>query len=383
MTSRASLSLMGRQERGRGMQADYAIIGGGIVGLSVAWGLQRRGLQVVVLDGDDGDFRASRGNFGLIWVQGKGAKEPRYAAWTRGSAALWADFAAELSAGSGRDLWLRQDGGYEVFFDEEEMAQTVATYEGLKAKLGGDYPFEVLGGNALRREEPAIGPKAVGAILHAEDGHTSPLLLLRALADDLRRLGGRVLTGKKVVAVDRLDQFRVTCADGTRLDAGKVVLAAGLGAATLGPMLGFQAPVRPQRGQILITEKLPKLLNRPTVDLRQVEEGGFQIGATNEEVGFDDSVTQPAMARLAARAVDTVPALARAQLVRSWAALRVMTPDGLPIYQRSATMPGAFLVTCHSGITLAAAHALRLPDWLEARAGAPDLSAFSEARFSP
>ena len=363
------------------MQADYAIIGGGIVGLSVAWGLQRRGLRVVVLDGADGDFRASRGNFGLIWVQGKGVREPRYASWTRGSAALWAEFAAELSQGTGRNLWLQQDGGYEVFFDAAEMARTAAAYAGLKAQLGGDYPFELLDGNALRREEPAIGPKAIGAILHHEDGHTSPLMLLRALADDVRRLGGLVLTGRQVVAVDQPDAFRISCENGDVVEAGKLVLAAGLGAATLGPMLGFQAPVRPQRGQLLITEKLPKLLNRPTVDLRQVEEGGFQIGATNEEVGFDDSVNQPAMARLAARAVDTVPALARAQLVRSWAALRVMTPDGLPIYQESSTMPGAFLVTCHSGITLAAAHALRLPGWLEGHADAPDLAAFSEARF--
>ena len=59
-----------------------------------------------------------------------------------------------------------------------------------------------------------------------------------------------------------------------------------------------------------------------------------------------------------------------------------MTPDGLPIYQQSTAMPGAFLVTCHSGITLAAAHALRLPDWLEGRDTAPDLSAFSEIRFA-
>ena len=80
--------------------------------------------------------------------------------------------------------------------------------------------------------------------------------------------------------------------------------------------------------------------------------------------------------------MDTIPALAKAQLVRSWAALRVMTPDGLPIYQESPLMPGAYLVTCHSGITLAAAHALRLPDWLEGRDDAPDLSAFSEDRFS-
>lgn len=364
------------------MQADYVIIGGGIVGLSVAWGLQARGLRVLVLDGEDGSFRASRGNFGLIWVQGKGLRAPRYAEWTRTAAALWRDFAAELSDGTGRELWLRQDGGYELFFDEAEMEAMAASYDGLKAKLGGDYPYEILRGNALRREEPAIGPRVVGAILHPEDGHTSPLMLLRALAADVRRLGGRVLTGRQVVAVDRSDGFRVTCAGGEVVEAGKLVLAAGLGATALAPMLGFQAPIRPQRGQVMITEKLPRLLNRPSVDLRQVEEGGFQIGATNEEAGFDDTVTQPALAGLAARAVASVPALAQAQLVRSWAALRVLTPDGLPIYQQSATMPGAFLVTCHSGITLAAAHARLLPNWLEGAADAPDLSAFSETRFA-
>ena len=63
-------------------------------------------------------------------------------------------------------------------------------------------------------------------------------------------------------------------------------------------------------------------------------------------------------------------------------ALRVLTPDGLPIYQESPTCPGAFLVTCHSGITLAAAHARLLPDWLEGTPNAPDLEVFREARFS-
>ena len=170
--------------------------------------------------------------------------------------------------------------------------------------------------------------------------------------------------------------------DGTVIEARKVVLAAGLGAARLGPKLGFRAPVRPQRGQVLITERLPKLLSRPTVDLRQVAEGGLQIGATNEEVGFDDATTPEAMARLAATAVRTLPALARARLVRAWAALRVMTPDGLPIYQQSHEMPGAYLVTCHSGITLAAAHARLLPAWLEGAPDAPNLEVFSEDRFA-
>lgn len=364
------------------MTSDYAIIGGGIVGLSVAWGLLKRGFRVTVLDGDDGSFRASRGNFGLVWVQSKGMKQPRYAQWSQQSAAAWAGFAAELGDATNRDLGLEQKGGYDFHFSEESLQDTVADYKILKEKLGGDYPFEVLGRNALRREEPGIGPSIVGAILHHQDGHVNPLKLLRALAEDVRRLGGTILNGKHVTAVDKTDLFRISCADGTEVRARKTVLSAGLGAAILGPKLGFKAPIRPQRGQVLITEKLPKLINRPSLIARQVDEGGIQIGATNEEVGLDDHVTSAGLSGLAAEAIAAFPALAKAQLVRSWGALRILSPDGLPIYQESPEMPGAYLVTCHSGVTLAAAHARFLPDWLEGTHAAPDLEVFSENRFA-
>ena len=364
------------------MDMDYAIIGGGVVGLSAAWGLLKRGLRVTVLDGEDGSFRASRGNFGLVWVQSKGMNQPRYAQWSQQSAAAWGEFAAELADATGRDLALEQKGGYDLHFSEETLEATVAKYEVLKEKLGGDYPYEVLGHNALRREEPAIGEKVVGAILHHQDGHANPLKLLQALADDVRRMGGRVLTGKRVVAVEKPGAFRIRCADGTVIETAKTILSAGLGAMDLGPKMGFKAPIRPQRGQVLITEKLPKLINRPSLIARQVDEGGIQIGATNEEVGLDDGVTLPGLAGLAAEAIAAYPALARARLVRSWGALRILSPDGLPIYQESPEMPGAYLVTCHSGITLAAAHARFLPDWLEGTEAAPDLEVFSEARFS-
>ncbi|MEX5728158.1 glycine/D-amino acid oxidase-like deaminating enzyme [Rhodovulum iodosum] len=364
------------------MDADYAIIGGGVVGLSVAWGLLKRGLRVTVIDGDDGSFRASRGNFGLVWVQSKGMNQPRYAQWSQHSASIWAEFAEELGHNTGRAVPLQQKGGYDLHFSEETLQATVEKYKVLKEKLGGDYPFEVLGHNALRKEEPHIGPKVVGAILHHQDGHANPLKLLLALADDVRRMGGQVLNGKTVTDVEKPDGFRIRCSDGTTVAAAKLVLSAGLGAAALGPRLGFKAPVRPQRGQVLITEKLPKMINRPSLIARQVDEGGIQIGATNEEVGHDDRVTQPGLSGLAAEAIAAYPALAKAQLVRSWGALRVLSPDGLPIYQESPDMPGAFLVTCHSGITLAAAHARNLPDWLEATDAAPDLEVFSEHRFA-
>lgn len=364
------------------VQADYAIIGGGIVGLSVAWGLLRIGRRVIVLDGDDGSFRASRGNFGLIWVQSKGLKAPAYARWSQGSAALWSGFAAELSDGTGADLSLRQEGGYDFYLDEAALEARVAQYAALRDALGGEYPFEVLGNNALRREEPEVGPRVAGAILHHQDGHVNPLRLLRSLAADVRRRGGQVRTAQTVEDVRQAgDGLRVICQSGQVVTAGRVVLAAGLGAMALGPRLGFAAPVRPQRGQVLVTEKLPPLMRRPSATIRQVDEGGLQIGASAEEVGLDDRVTIPAAAKIAAEAVAVIPRLAQAQMVRSWGALRIISPDGLPIYQHSATLPGVSLVTCHSGITLAAAHALLLPRWLEGATDAPDLAQFGEARF--
>ena len=162
------------------METDYSIIGGGVVGLSVAWGLLKRGRTVTVLDGDDGAFRASRGNFGLVWVQSKGMKQPRYARWSQQSAAIWAEFAEELGRQSpGEPYRWSKRAGTICTSPRRRSQATVEKYEDLKAKLGGDYPYEVLGHNALRKEEPHIGPKVVGAILHHQDGHANPLKLLR------------------------------------------------------------------------------------------------------------------------------------------------------------------------------------------------------------
>lgn len=363
---------------------DYTIIGGGVVGLSLAYGLLRQGRRVTVLDGDDGGYRASRGNFGLVWVQGKGLQQPQYARWSRGSASLWRDFANELSDATNSDSGLRQDGGFDFHFDEAELHQRVKELEGLRDALGGDYPFEVLGHNALKKEEPAIGPKVAGAILCPEDGHVNPLRLLRNLADATRQLGADIRSGVTVETIrPSAGGFRVTTAAGDVVEAGRVILAAGLGNITLGPQLGFAAPVRPQRGQVLITEKLPAgLIRRPSVIARQVDEGAIQIGDSNDESGFDDTEDIATTSRIAARAVTAFPVLSRAKMVRSWGALRVMSPDGLPIYQRSPAHPGAFLVTCHSGITLAAAHARLMPSWFEGATDAPDLEVFREDRFA-
>lgn len=362
--------------------AGTAIIGGGIVGLCVALGLAVRGHDVLVLDGHDRDMRASQGNFGLVWLQGKGAGFAPYARWSFQAARGWAEFAGWLSSLSGIDLALAQDGGYEFFTDRAEFEQFGEELQRQRATLGDGFSFELLAHGDLAHRLPGIGQDVAGASFCPLDGHVNPLRLHVALREACITSGVRFSGNAGVASLHpRSDRFEILCASGQGVRADRVVICAGLGAAKLGPQLGFRAPIRAQRGELLITERIADRLPFLSSTIRQVDEGGLQIGGTKAESDLDIESTDQ-MAGLARHALQVWPRLANLRVLRSWAALRVMTPDGYPIYQRSADHPGAFLVTCHSGVTLAPLHATRLAEWIDNGPGAPDLEAFDERRFA-
>ena len=162
-------------------EADVAVIGGGIVGTAVALGLVRKGLAVTVFDEGDAALRASRGNFGLIWVQGKGDTCGEYADWSRLSARLWPDLAAEFADQAGVDVQLSQPGGLFICLNDDELAARTEMLGRMRDRAQGDYPFEVLDQPALKEMVPEIGPSVAGATWCPEDGHVNPLLLMRAL----------------------------------------------------------------------------------------------------------------------------------------------------------------------------------------------------------
>jgi hydrogen cyanide synthase HcnC len=362
--------------------ADFAVIGGGLVGVAIGWGLARLGQRVTILDEGDLAFRASRGNFALVWVQSKGLGMPRYARWTRLSSDSWGGLAETLRADTGIDLHFNRPGGFNLALSEDELEKKANQLKRLHNQpdmAGLDY--EVVDRARLKGMLPEIGPDVVGGIYCPHDGHTNALKLLRALHTAFAALGGTYRPESKVAQVTREGgAFRIAHQGGT-LSAGRVVLAAGNGNAGLAPMLGLEAPVRPQRGQIVVTERLKPFLNHPIVTIRQTDEGSVMLGDSLEEAGFDDSVGTGVISTIAERATRTFPLLGRANVVRSWAALRVMTKDGFPIYDQSQSHPGAFLTTCHSGVTLAAAHALHLAPMLVAGALPADFAPFSARRF--
>jgi len=361
---------------------DFAVVGGGLVGSAIAWGLARLGQRVIVLDQGDIAYRASRGNFALVWVQSKGLGMPEYAGWTKRSSDGWAGFAAELKDATSIDVAFQRPGGFHLALGEAELEVRAQTMQRLHNQPDMvRYPYEVLDRGALEKLLPQIGPEVAGATYCPLDGHCNSLRLLRALHTDLRRLGVAYRPNHEVSAiVHRGGVFRIVSAGG-EIVADRVVLAAGIANARLAPMVGLKAPVRPQRGQIIVTEKIRPFLDYPVSTVRQTDEGGVLIGDSSEEAGFDDTVGLGVASTMAERAARMFPLLGGVNVVRVWAALRVMTQDGFPIYEQSAECPGAFIATCHSGVTLAANHALVLAPMLAAGRLADELAVFSARRF--
>ncbi len=361
---------------------DFAIIGGGLVGSAIAYGLVSAGHSVGVLDEGDVAYRASRGNFGLVWVQGKGREMPLYSEWSMSSAAHWSDLADELQELTGVNTQHQAPGGVHLCYSDEEVHRREAALEDLSRSTQGRFTFSMLDHDQLRDLIPEIGDSVTGASWSALDGHANPLYLLRALHAGIRQHGGNYRSGGPVRRIRRQGDGFIIDRDAQRVHASRVVLAAGLGNCDLASQVGLSAPLVPNRGEILVTERMRPILDLPTTYLRQTGEGSILLGDSHEDVGFDEGTDTGVLASIAQRAVRALPALANTRVVRTWGALRVMTPDGYPLYQASATHPGAFVACCHSGVTLAAAHARRLAPWIAGAESPAEITPFTAERFN-
>ena len=362
---------------------DVAVVGGGLVGAAIAYGLARRGQRVAVLDEGDMAIRASRGNFALVWVQAKGLGMPEYAAWTVRSSEAWSGLAAELAVETGLDVSFQRPGGLHLCLSETELEGRRQTLMRFHNQAGvARYTTEMLDRSALQKLVPEIGPDVVGGSYSALDGHVNSLRLFRALHTAMQQRGVVYLPGHPVTAIDKVGGgFQIRTAK-SEMRAAKVVLAAGNANAQLAPMVGLSAPMKPERGQIIVTERVRSFLHHPIATLRQTDEGTVMIGDSREDGTDPADMNLQINSVMASRAVRMFPVLGSLNIVRTWRAIRVMPADGFPIYDQSTSQPGAFLVTCHSGVTLAAIHALALAPMIAT--GALDINSvgsFSARRF--
>ena len=338
--------------------ADCCIIGGGVIGLSIARELAGRGATVRVLARGDGRDAASWAAVGIFPPAPDWAGNPPHAALTAWSDRLHRQWAVELLAETGIDNGLRQCGGLHVAHDAEALERLRGSARDWAAR--GTVCRE-LDGPSLAACEPALAGAVtrgtlVGAILLPEEQSLRSPRHLRALEASCRLRGVEVARGAEVFDVRRIGGrvagvvARIGGMDET-VTADTFILAAGAWTSGLGVAWGLDIATRPIRGQIALLalprQVLTRVVNRGLEYLVPRDDGHLLVGSTLEDVGFEPTTTDAAIGRLLALAGDLLGDAARLPPARTWAGLRPGSVDGLPTIGPVPGLDNAFVAAGH------------------------------------
>jgi len=350
---------------------DVVIIGGGVIGLSLAWRLRQHGVSVLIVERGEPAREATHAAGGMVAHCDPG-NPPQLRALIAASAGMYRAFVEELRAEAFESPDLRSEGTL-AFFPEGERPLCDGVRRLDDAELAQIEPLIARRGPAYLLPECSVDPRKLGS----------------ALEKAARTLGADIVSGSPVkeiaVLAGRATGVRTAK---TYYPAEAVVNCAGAWAAQIQP---FGVPTRPVKGQMVCV--IPQSANHVSPSLRHVvrtpevyiiprSDGRILLGATVEEAGFDKRVDPDTVQRLYRTATEVVPEIGRMRIHDVWAGLRPGSPDGLPI-MGATPLKGYYAATGHyrDGIMLAPITALLLTQVLTGKKPELDLEPFSPLRF--
>lgn len=375
------------------MQADILVIGGGVIGLSVARELARVGRDVMVLERGLPHAEASGVNAGSLHVQYQtfgfpdlGTDAARASASTlalqRDSVYLWDELANEVAT----DFEIAIEGGLTVADD----AASVAHLEGKVAvERRAGLAIDLLSGDEARRLAPYLSQRILAASLSRDEGKLNPLKAAPAVLAAALAAGVRLHTHTQVLAIERTGEgFLVRTTRGV-FPARIVVNAAGAWAGRIAVLAGDAIPVRPNPIQMLVTEALPPMIPyhlahaTRRLTLKQAESGNLVIGGGWKAV-YDTSAgrMRPSADGICGN-LDVVyamlPGLGAVHVIRSWTGIAFTTA---PVIGESVKVPGLYHAVAQNGMTLGPAIGRIVTGQILGRAPEYDLAPFSPRRFT-
>ncbi len=366
-------------------KAEAVIIGGGVVGTSIAYHLARRGMKdIVVLERN---FLAA----GATGRCGGGMRQQ----WSTKTNVLLAKHSVEEFAGfkeaMGQDIQYRQ-GGYMLPAFNDDMLNELKTNVALQNSLGVD--TRLVTPQEMKEISPILNVSdMIGGSFGPKDGVANPFLTVKGYSDRARDLGVEINIRTSVTGIER-NGSRVTKVQTDRgdIETNWVVNAAGAWAAQVGEMAGVDLPVSPYRHQILVTEPVEVIHPCMVIDLlhniyfSQAEEGAFISGQTDkdEPSSFNVKNNSRFMIELSRKLVYYAPVLRGVKIVRQWAGLYAMTPDAQPILGSIPPLNNFICAIGFSGhgFMLAPATARLITDYmLEGRSDLADIREMSIDRL--
>ncbi len=346
---------------------DVIVIGAGIIGLSLARELRKRGASVLVVERGEPGREASHAAGGMLANLGDEVPAALQSL-ADASAEMYPEFVHELEDESGLHVDLRSQGT--LLFAEGGQQKKI---------LLESAPANV------RELEPALAVEGRSAFL-LQERSVCPRALTEAALKAARHRSVDVSSGTAVVSVDVHDGRAIgVTTDKTSYGAAKVVNCAGAWAGQVAP---YALPTRPVKGQMVCfampsRELLKHVVRAPEIYLIPRSDGRLLAGATLEDVGFDKRTSAETIQGLRRAALALMPALKQARVLEDWAGLRPGTPDNLPILGETP-IPGYFVATGHfrDGILLAPATAQVMAELIAGETPAWDLRPFAAQRFA-
>ncbi|MBI3894644.1 MAG: glycine oxidase ThiO [Acidobacteria bacterium] len=345
---------------------DAAILGGGIIGCTLARSLASKGMKIAVVDRDAPGQEASSAAAGMLSPSAEAEKGSPLFALCRASLQRYGPLAAELKSETEIDPQYRAEGTLLLFESEQERQTMLPSIEWQRSQ---GIPIQELSQQELRECEPRLADP-VGGFYLPEDHQIDNRRLMQALVQSCRQRGVEFVLGRNVLEVE-CNSHSVTgvILENDRLAAARVVNTAGAWAARIRVPGLAPAPIRPVKGHIVALESAEEpfqhVVRSHRVYMVPRRGGRVIVGSTMEEVGFDKTPRAGPITRLLRAAQELCPILEQSKVADVWAGLRPAAPDGLPLLGPTA-LEGYFVALGHfrNGILLAPITAEILSGWL-------------------
>lgn len=362
------------------MSEHVLIIGAGVMGCASAHKLLEAGFKVTLLERALPGAESSAAAAGILGAQSEVASPGPFQDLCLASRALYPDYARALKELSGMDLGYSDAGVLEVAKDPGEGRIAVGRAEWM---LDLGQRVELLGPEEARKLEPALSEKIVGANYYPDDHALDPVLLNRALAAAVERLGGIFRIGDQVTGLAVEDGRAVGVETlGETLPADHVVVAAGAWSSRLKGLPQLRTDIKPVAGQMIVADTRPPLFRHVVYGydgyLAPRVDGRILMGSTLEDRGFDKATTLEGLNRITGMAMRMVPELASARFSQSWSGLRPATGDNLPLLG-AGPLAGLYFATGHyrNGILLTPITAQVICSLVQGRDPGSEIGAFA------
>jgi len=359
------------------LKQETIIIGGGIIGLLSTYQLANAGQQVVLLESGETGSEASWAGGGIVSPLYPWRYSPAVTALAHWSQDFYPELGERLLSETGVDPEVHVTGLYWLDLHDEAEALSWAERYGR--------PLHAVTMEAVRKAVPSLGEGYERAVYMEGVANIRNPRLLQALRAALARLPNVTVVEHCPVESFLQDGSRVVGVRTAQGDmrAEQVVVAAGAWSAQLLATLGLQIPAKPMKGQMILFKCAEDFLPSMVLAKRRYaiprRDGHILVGSTLEDVGFDKTPTEDALESLRATAIELLPALADAQVVKHWAGLRPGSPDGVPYIGPVSGFDGLWLNCGHfrNGLVLAPASCQLLVDLMLGQAPIVDPSPYA------